>query len=122
MAPTDTANGLLGSRPRPSTVRHIIPAIPLPYIQKRKQHAAMPKKTEEVPIFTSPADTPTTTSPPIVDIPACAANGDVDAIGDVQVDAELPPATPATRTVENDVETPVGEAQEDTAEAPPAGL
>lgn len=120
MAPPGAANALQGNRPRPSTARPIIPAIPLPYIQKRKQHAATPKKTEVVPISVPPADAPTTTSSPVTDIPPATVNGNADAIEEIEVGAELPPVIPATRSVEDNVEAPVGEVQE-TAEASLAG-
>lgn len=57
MAPTDAANALLSNRSRPSMIRPIVPAIPLPYMQKRKQTAAASKKFEEVPVAKSSAET-----------------------------------------------------------------
>jgi hypothetical protein len=121
MAPTDAATALQSSRPRPSTVRPIIPAIPLPYIQKRKQHAVTPNKTEEVTMSIPAANPPTTTSPPVADIPPAAANGATDAIGVSEVASEPTPVTPAAHAVDNDVEAPVSEIKEVMAEASPAG-
>src|SRR6266487_2866145 len=57
MAPTDAANALQSNRSRSSMIRPIVPAIPLPYMQKRKQTAPAPKKPEEVPVAESPAET-----------------------------------------------------------------
>ena len=57
MGPTDAGNALQSNRSRPSMLRPIVPAIPLPYIQKRKQTAAAPKKFEEVPIAEASGET-----------------------------------------------------------------
>lgn len=116
MAPTDAANALQGNRPRPSTVRPIVPAIPLPYIQKRKQHAVAPTKTEEVPTSVASADPPTTTSPLVADIPPTTANGNADATEHAEIGAELPLVTPAIQEVEDSTDAQVDEVQKSTAE------
>lgn len=121
MAPTDAANALQGVRPRPSTIRPIVPAIPLPYIQKRKQHATAPPKAEEVPAPVTYIETPKTTSSQVADIPPPTANGSVDATEQAEVEAELPPATPVGQEVEDSANTPVDEAQEATVEDPTVG-
>jgi hypothetical protein len=119
MAPTDAASALQGNRPRPSTVRPIVPAIPLPYIQKRKQHAAVPTKAEEVPAPVTSADTPKTTSP-VADIPP-TANGNVDVTEHAEGEPELPSVTSAVQEVEDGADASVDDVQEVTAEVSPAG-
>jgi hypothetical protein len=121
MAPTDAANALQGNRPRPSTVRPIVPAIPLPYIQKRKQHAVPQTKTEQVPAPVSAVDPPITTSPPVADIPLAAANGNADATGHAEVEAEIPPVNSAIQAVEDSADAPLNEIQEATAEVSAPG-
>jgi len=121
MAPTDAANALQGNRPRPSTVRPIVPAIPLPYIQKRKQHVIASTKAEEVPASVTSADPPITTSPPVADIPPTTANGNADATEHAEVGAELPPVVPAIQGVEGSVDASVDEVQEVTRELAPTG-
>jgi hypothetical protein len=116
MAPTDAANALQGNRPRPSTVRPIVPAIPLPYIQKRKHHAVAPTKTEEVPASVTSADPPITTSPPVADIPPPTTNGNADATEHAEVGAELPPITPVIQAVDDSVDASVDEVQEAAGE------
>jgi hypothetical protein len=116
MAPTDAANALQGNRPRPSTVKPIIPAIPLPYIQKRKQHAVAPTKTEEVLAPMTSASPPITTSPLVADIPPTTVNGNADATEHAEVVAELPSVALAIQAVEGSADAPVDEVQEATAE------
>lgn len=52
MAPaTAAAKALQSNRPRPTVARPIIPAIPLPYMTKRKQHVVpVAKVKQEVPV------------------------------------------------------------------------
>jgi hypothetical protein len=116
MAPTDAANALQGNRPRPSIVKPIVPAIPLPYIQKRKQHAVAQTKTEGVPASVTSADPPITTSPPVANIRPTTANGNADATEHAVVGAELPPVAPAIQAVEDSADAPVDEVQVATAE------
>jgi hypothetical protein len=120
MAPTDAASALQGNRPRPSTVRPIVPAIPLPYIQKRKQHATVPTKAEEVPAPVTSADTPKTMSPPVTDIPP-TANGNVDVTEQAEGEPELPSVTTAVQEIEDGADASVDDDQEVTAEVSPAG-
>lgn len=64
MAPQNVAQSLLGHKPRPSVVRPIVPAIPLPYMQKRKQNAAAaPKKIADEKIAKPATVTPSTVTP-----------------------------------------------------------
>ncbi len=121
MAPTDAANALQGNRPRPSTIRPIVPAIPLPYIQKRKQYATAPAKIEVVPAPVSSADTPKPTSLPVVDISPHIANGQADATGHTEVEAEPPPVTPIIQQAEDSADDPADEVPEAIAEISSAG-
>lgn len=75
MAPTDAANSLHGNRPRPSTARNIVPAIPLPYIQKRKQHASAARQIEEPQVLASSGEVPSTSSPALEDNTPSVTNG-----------------------------------------------
>jgi hypothetical protein len=75
MAPLpDVAKGSQGHRQRPSNAR-IVPAIPLPYIQKRKQQAAAGKKSEEKSSAAQPP-TPVSSAPsPTVEKTPSVSNG-----------------------------------------------
>jgi hypothetical protein len=59
MAPSTSAQALQGNRPRPSANKRIIPAIPLPYIQKRKENIAAAARKSEL-------EEKRTTSPTVV--------------------------------------------------------
>lgn len=66
MAPTDNSpKAMQHSRSKPSVPNAIVPAIPLPYIQKRKQQVAAREKAKEdaqpAPVA-EPQSSPTTTS------------------------------------------------------------
>src|ERR1700694_1315700 len=115
MAPADAANSLKGNRPRPSAVRTIVPAIPLPYIQKRKQYATAAARVEEAPAPLASAETPKTTSTPVTD-DSENANGLTDVTGNAEVDADLSPDNLNLCVVKDSVETPADEVQEGTAE------
>jgi hypothetical protein len=96
MAPVDAANALQSNRPRPSTRRSIVPAIPLPYIQKRKQQGVVPKKTEEIPASSQAIESPSTNSPPgLVTIPIIT-NGSTEVTPSSELDEGNAPVTSAT--------------------------
>ncbi len=111
MASSNAANAIQGNRPRPSTVRPIVPAIPLPYIQKRKQRTPAPPKSDEVPPPEASADTPKPMSPLIADILPATANGNTDATERAEVEAELSPVTLATEEVGESVDASFNELQ-----------
>jgi hypothetical protein len=123
MASMDAAKALLGIRTRPQTTRPIVPAIPLPYIQKRKQHAATPTKVEGDHAAALTIETPTSSSPP----PTAAngslilTNGSTDGIKLQQPSGELTPVSPVTPTVENELELGNLREQEPPAQAPVEG-
>lgn len=121
MAPIDAGSSLQGNRKRPSAGRPIIPVIPLPYIQKRKQHATTPKKIEEVPVLMPSADMTTTKPPSVTGIVPATSRGNVDATGDVEVGVEPSQATSVTIADEDGVGAPVDEVQGATADTSSAG-
>jgi hypothetical protein len=94
--------------------------IPLPYIQKRKQHATAPIKTEEVPVPVTFSDTPKTASPLVAETPP-TANGNVDVTEQTEVEAEPAPVTPAVQEVEDSADATVAEVQEASVKAFPPG-
>ena len=120
MASTEAANALQSHRPRPSTARPIVPAIPLPYIQKRKQHASVPTKKEEVLAQVTSVDTSKTTSPLVADSPVPSANGNADSSGHAEVEAEFPAVVSASQEVKDSPDVLVDEVQEATPDASPA--
>ena len=78
MAPASNSKTLQQNRPRPTVPKAIVPAIPLPYIQKRKQaQAAREKASEEAvqatqaPVVDAPPFSPT---PPPTEIAKSVAN------------------------------------------------
>lgn len=81
MAPTtNSPKAIQHSRSRPSVPKAIVPAIPLPYIQKRKQQVAALEKTKEnaqpAPAVDPQQSSPTT--PPAVVEPAVANGSSVE--------------------------------------------
>ncbi|KUJ20723.1 uncharacterized protein LY89DRAFT_779441 [Mollisia scopiformis] len=68
MAPQSSpAKGLQQNRPRPTVPRPIIPAIPLPYVQKRKQQEAARAKAREEAMAAAVVDAPTSPTNEVVD-------------------------------------------------------
>ena len=73
--PSNSAKAMQHSRARPSVPKAIVPAIPLPYIQKRKQQeVAREKAKEDAPATPVIEQQYSTTPPPTVAEPA-VANG-----------------------------------------------
>ena len=82
MAPSSNSTKTLQqNRPRPTVPKAVIPAIPLPYIQKRRQQqAAREKATEEaieVP-QTAVVEAQTSPTPPTTEIAPSIVNGSSD--------------------------------------------
>lgn len=111
-----------GIRPRPHTKRPIVPAIPLPYIQKRKQYAVAPTKVEEDPIVPPTIEIPTTSSsPPTATDTAVVTNGSTDGTKVHEASAELASASPTTPNMENEVESGIRRGQEEPVSVPAEG-
>ena len=90
MAPaTEAAKALQSNRPRPTVARPIIPAIPLPYMTKRKQYVApAPSDEQKVSI-------PTVTPPVTASVIATASapdEGDISIQSPDIVETETPRA------------------------------
>jgi hypothetical protein len=121
MAPvSNSLTGLQHNRPRPTVSKPIVPAIPLPYIQKRKQQLAAREKAKEniapTPIVepksspTPPPSSPTPpksspTSPPSEIVPTIV-NGSVDthvAEKAEEISAPVEQALSITPTIDEDV-------------------
>ena len=110
MAPaSNSTKTLQQNRPRPTIPKAIIPAIPLPYIQKRRQQQAVREKiTEEVVQVpqTAVVDAPTTLTPLTAEIAPSVVNGSSDShatenIEEVSEPVEVEAAT--TPVFEEDV-------------------
>src|SRR5271155_601589 len=75
MAPTsNSAKAVQQNRPRPAVPKAIVPAIPLPYIQKRKQQVAAREKAKEEASTPPLVETPSSQTPPATDIIPATAN------------------------------------------------
>ncbi|KAI9729406.1 MAG: hypothetical protein M1818_008535 [Claussenomyces sp. TS43310] len=110
--PADAAKALQGNRPRP-TARAIVPAIPLPYIQKRKKQVVTTPRVDEViaasPVVETVAASSTTFHPP--------TNASPDATAATSGTVATPtPDKPATLSVEADVKESNTEDQQSPAE------
>src|SRR5450432_3665604 len=104
MASIEAARALQANRPRPSAVRPIVPAIPLPYIQKRKQNSVPPKKVEEAPFSAPSSDPVPTPSSPATDVPPVVANGASGIDESPEIAPEPEPVNAATSAIEGKVE------------------
>ncbi len=92
---SNSAKGLQQNRLRPAVPRPIIPAIPLPYIQKRqKQQAERARALEEAiaPATVKEISTPTLT--PV--IPTLAVNGLSDEKASEKTEESVAPTSPGT--------------------------
>ncbi|KAH8808529.1 hypothetical protein F5884DRAFT_900758 [Xylogone sp. PMI_703] len=81
MSPAQSsAKALQGNRTRPTVPKPVVPAIPLPFIQKRKQQSISLKKPDEVPAATSQSGTQDLNigSPSSASAGTAVANGSVD--------------------------------------------
>ncbi|KAE9376995.1 hypothetical protein N431DRAFT_542445 [Stipitochalara longipes BDJ] len=132
MAPaSNSAKALQQNRPRPAVPRTVVPAIPLPYVQKRQQQEAARARAREeaaaptvveTPAPSSPASTTAHTSPAIVN------GSSKEQIAErpeesTEVASPTTPATPATPALEQSSQTSeVGETevsvQDTTTEEP----
>lgn len=89
--PADAAKALQSNRTRPTVMRPIIPAIPLPYITKRKQNTA-PPKAPAVGVAATPTPTvASSTATPAADGDQLSTNGTI-------ADAEATVAVPELET------------------------
>jgi hypothetical protein len=120
MAPTEAAKALQGVRTRPQITRPIVPAIPLLYIQKRKQHAVAPTKAEEEHVAALTIETPASSSPPPTadDDNLVLTNGSTDGAKLQQPSGELTPVSPIMPIVENELELGNLREEEPPAQAP----
>jgi hypothetical protein len=112
--PANAAKALQANRPRP-TARAIVPAIPLPYIQKRKQQAVVPKKVEEEISPTPIADVQTPSSPVAVDTSPVVANGSAGADGAVIATSPVASETSVLEDEEKKQEKEIAEELEGTS-------
>ncbi|CZR61233.1 uncharacterized protein PAC_11129 [Phialocephala subalpina] len=114
MAPqSNPAKGLQQNRPRPTVPRTIIPAIPLPYVQKRKQQeAARAKALEEASIVPAVVDVPTSPTPPAVEPTPPIANGSEEHTPEI---AEESTESIATSTLETSEGAPIEPIEEKSA-------
>lgn len=98
------AKGLQQNRPRPTVPRTIIPAIPLPYVQKRKQQEAARAKAREEALAPVVVDAPTSPSPSADVAPQVVSEPDEQESEKpnepVEQAAVSTPATSAAATVE----------------------
>jgi hypothetical protein len=129
MAPaSNSAKALQQNRPRPTVARAVVPAIPLPYIQKRQQQEAARAKAREeaatpnvvgTPAPSSPASTATHTAPAIVN---GSSKGDASEKPEESIESSSPatPATPATPALEeSSQQSEVGETEVSVQDATP---
>ena len=109
MAPaTNSAKALQQNRPRPAVPRTVVPAIPLPYVQKRQQQEAARARAREeaaaptvveTPEPSSPASTTAHISPAIVN-GSSKSHAAERAEESTEVASPTTPATPATPALE----------------------
>lgn len=100
MAPSEAAKNLQGNRARPRT---IVPAIPLPYIQKRKLATPPRRKENETTSITGVQSTTTTPASPPTKVEAgssIAVNGVCKEQAESKKDAVYRAASPLTLVVE----------------------
>jgi hypothetical protein len=131
MAPSsNSAKALQQNRPRPTVPRAIIPAIPLPYVQKRQQQEAARAKAKEeaaAAVVTPVVETPSSPSPPASETTPAVVNGSAEEhtsdVSEISIKTEevhepaspTTPATPATPAVEKEnVDVEEHEVQEET--------
>ncbi|TAQ86725.1 hypothetical protein B7494_g4932 [Chlorociboria aeruginascens] len=124
MAPTgNSAKAFKESRPRPAIPKTIVPAIPLPYIQKRTQQVAAREKIQQAapsPVVETTISTPT--PPPVVESSPVIANGSSNTrIPEKTTDLAVPlsPGSSGAPAVqeesrEQEVEEPEASGQEET--------
>ena len=96
MAPaSNTSKSFQQNRPRPTVPKTVIPAIPLPYIQKRKQQQAAREKATEEAIQapqTAVVEAPTSPTPPATEIAPSVVNGSSDSHATEKVEEFNEPA------------------------------
>jgi hypothetical protein len=95
MAPKDAAKALQSNRPRPTVAKHIIPAIPLPYMTKR--HLSTVKSQKETQEVHSIPEPPT----PSTDI-AETVNGSSEEIAQPQNSEKVAPVELVALIIEQD--------------------
>ena len=109
MAPaTNSAKALQQNRPRPAVPRTVVPAIPLPYIQKRQQQEAARAKAREQAATPIVVESPAPSSPSSQNAqitPAIANGSSEQQIAEKQEETTQPaspitPAPPATPAME----------------------
>ena len=113
MAPTtNSAKALQQNRPRPAVPRAVVPAIPLPYIQKRQQQDAARAKAKEEAAAPTVVETPTPSSPASTTentAPAIANGSSGGHKAEIPVENSRPaspmtPTTPATPALDEQSE------------------
>jgi hypothetical protein len=109
MAPaSNSAKALQQNRPRPAVPRTVVPAIPLPYIQKRQQQDAARAKAKEQAAVPTTVETPEPSSPcsTTAHISPAIANGSSERSTaekpeeHIESASPMTPATPATPALE----------------------
>lgn len=108
MAPASNSKTLQQNRPRPTVPKAIVPAIPLPYIQKRKQQQAAREKASEEAVQApqaaiveappSPTYPPTEIAPSVVN--GSTENHAIEEVADISEPAEVEAATAPVFEVE----------------------
>jgi hypothetical protein len=111
MAPaSNSSKSLQQNRPRPTVPRAIVPAIPLPYIQKRKQQQAAREKASEEAVQATQAavvEAPSSPTPPSTEIATSVINGSDEShatkeVVDINDPPEVEPATAPVFEVEEE--------------------
>jgi len=118
MAPaSNSAKALQQNRSRPAVPRAVVPAIPLPYIQKRQQQDAARAKAKEEVVAPTFVQTPTSSPSSITTniTPAIVNGSDSHAAAKTETSIEpaspVIPATPATLALEKESHSEVEAAQ-----------
>lgn len=79
MAPTtNSSKSVQHNRPRQAASKVIVPAIPLPYIQKKKQQLAAREKVKEEPAQAQIVEPEPASTPPVAEIIPAVVNGSSD--------------------------------------------
>jgi hypothetical protein len=100
MAPaSNSTKTLQQNRPRPTVPRAVVPAIPLPYIQKRRQQQAAREKATDEAVQAIQTTAPSSPTPPPTKIVPSVVNGSSDShatenVEDVNEPAEVVTTAP----------------------------
>lgn len=97
MAPTSNSpKAVQHTRSRPSVTKAIVPAIPLPYIQKRKQQVAARQNAKEDAQPAPVTEPQTSQAPPPAAAEPAVANGSSTGYGDIEAQESSKKASSGT--------------------------